>query len=91
MKLKFKTQAYQSAAVQAGRLMLQELDRHFAGRQSFAFETTLAGTARFGFPHPRTGAQVEARIVPVDDGALYSLSYVSPDLYAVDLTLEVLP
>ncbi len=54
-------------------------------------ETTLAGTARFGFPHPRTGAQVEARIVPVDDGALYSLSYVSPDLYAVDLTLEVLP
>jgi predicted ABC-type ATPase len=32
-----------SAALQAGRLMLQELDRHFAARESFAFETTLAG------------------------------------------------
>lgn len=35
--------APESAAVQAGRLMLQELDRHFAARVSFAFETTLAG------------------------------------------------
>ena len=32
-----------TAAVQAGRLMLQELARHFAARESFAFETTLAG------------------------------------------------
>ena len=32
-----------SAALQAGRLMLQELARHFAAGQSFAFETTLAG------------------------------------------------
>lgn len=32
-----------SAAVQAGRLMLHELTRHFAARESFAFETTLAG------------------------------------------------
>ena len=31
------------AAIHAGRLMLQELDRHFAARRSFAFETTLAG------------------------------------------------
>jgi len=31
------------AAVQAGRLMLQELHRHFAARESFAFETTLSG------------------------------------------------
>ncbi len=29
--------------MQAGRLMLHELDRHFAARESFAFETTLAG------------------------------------------------
>lgn len=35
--------APESAAVQAGRLMLKELDRHFAARVSFAFETTLAG------------------------------------------------
>ena len=37
--------APESAAVQAGRLMLQELRRHFAARESFAFETTLAGRA----------------------------------------------
>lgn len=33
----------ETAALQAGRLMLRELDRHFAQRESFAFETTLAG------------------------------------------------
>ena len=32
-----------TAAIQAGRLMLQELQRHFAARESFAFETTLSG------------------------------------------------
>ena len=37
--------APETAAVQAGRLMLQELARHFAVRQSFAFETTLSGRA----------------------------------------------
>jgi predicted ABC-type ATPase len=35
--------APETAALQAGRLMLQELARHFAARESFAFETTLAG------------------------------------------------
>jgi predicted ABC-type ATPase len=35
--------APESAAVQAGRVMLEELARHFAARQSFAFETTLSG------------------------------------------------
>lgn len=34
-----------TAAVAAGRVMLQELARHFACRESFAFETTLAGRA----------------------------------------------
>lgn len=33
----------ESAAIPAARLMLRELDRHFASRTSFAFETTLAG------------------------------------------------
>lgn len=37
--------APESAAIQAGRLMLAELQRHFAARQNFAFETTLAGRA----------------------------------------------
>lgn len=35
--------APEQAALQAGRVMLQELDRHFSQRASFAFETTLAG------------------------------------------------
>lgn len=35
--------APETAAVQAGRLMLKELQRHFAARESFAFETTLSG------------------------------------------------
>ncbi|CAI07321.1 conserved hypothetical protein [Aromatoleum aromaticum EbN1] len=35
--------APETAAVQAGRLMLEELKRHFAARESFAFETTLSG------------------------------------------------
>jgi predicted ABC-type ATPase len=35
--------APEAAAVQAGKLMLAELDRHFQARQSFAFETTLSG------------------------------------------------
>lgn len=35
--------APETAALQAGRLMLQELARHFAAHSSFAFETTLSG------------------------------------------------
>lgn len=35
--------APETAALQAGRLMLRELERHFAARESFAFETTLSG------------------------------------------------
>ena len=37
--------APETAAVQAGRLMLVELERHFQARQNFAFETTLSGRA----------------------------------------------
>jgi predicted ABC-type ATPase len=32
-----------TAAIRAGRLMLEEIDRHFSAGRSFAFETTLAG------------------------------------------------
>lgn len=35
--------AAERESVHAGRLMLQEIGRHFAARESFAFETTLAG------------------------------------------------
>lgn len=37
--------APERAAVQAGRLMLAELDRYFRAGTSFAFETTLSGRA----------------------------------------------
>jgi predicted ABC-type ATPase len=33
----------EAAAIRAGRLMLEELDRRFAARDDFAFETTLSG------------------------------------------------
>jgi hypothetical protein len=53
--------------------------------------TTIKSTARFGFPHPRTGAQIEARLIPSDDGALYSISYSAPMEWTVDMEIEVLP
>ena len=37
--------APETAAVQAGRLMLAEIERYFLSAQSFAFETTLSGRA----------------------------------------------
>ena len=37
--------APESAALAAGRLMLQEIERHTQARHSFAFETTLSGRA----------------------------------------------
>lgn len=51
---------------------------------------TLRGVARFGFPHPRTGTQVEARIVP-SDGGLYLVSYYTPGYWTVSMKLEILP
>ena len=35
--------APETAALRAGRLMLEEISLHFAARTSFAFETTLSG------------------------------------------------
>ena len=37
--------APERAAIQAGRLMLEAIAQHLAGRESFAFETTLSGKA----------------------------------------------
>ena len=54
-------------------------------------KSTIKGTARFDFPHPRTGATVEVRIVPDQDGVLYSASFNAPGEYTVDMTLEVMP
>lgn len=54
-------------------------------------KTTLRGTARFGFPHPRTAQVVEVRIVPQGEGDFYTLSYIAPGYYTVQMQLEVLP
>ena len=59
-----------------------------------AFETfvltTLRGVYRFGFPHPRTGDQVEVRVVPGEGGDLYSLQPAGKK-WRVALQIEVLP
>jgi len=54
-------------------------------------KTTIQGTVRFGFPHPRLGVVSEVRIVPQGEGEYYTLSYVAPGYYSVNLALEVLP
>lgn len=60
--------APETAAVQAGRLMLRELARHFSAYESFAFETTLSG--RGYLHHIRTwqaaGYQVKLIFLKLD-------------------------
>jgi hypothetical protein len=53
--------------------------------------STLKGTARFGFPHPRTGVQVEARFVPQSDNKYFDTSFVSAGRWDVSMVLEILP
>lgn len=63
--------------------------------QVTAFETfvktTIRGVTRFGFPHPRKGSVVDVKIVPEGEGKLYSLAYLSPTLWLVSFSVEVLP
>lgn len=54
-------------------------------------KTTISGTARFYFTHPRTGSTVEVRIVPSDNGKLYTATYLKASTYLVSLNLEVMP
>ena len=56
----------------------------------FVFET-LKCTARFDMTHPVTGAAMEVRLVPQDDGEMYAVSALSGPNVAVSFTLEVLP
>jgi predicted ABC-type ATPase len=53
----------QTAAVQAGRVMLRELTRHFAARQSFAFETTLSGRAYLRHIHAWQTAGYRVKLI----------------------------
>ena len=54
-------------------------------------DNTIKGTARFGYLHPRTNQTIEARIVPTQDGQLYTYTYLAPGYWTVALTFEVLP
>lgn len=54
-------------------------------------KTTIAGVKRYNLTHPRTGVSKEVRIVPEDSGDLFKVSYVGPNLWQVDLQVEVLP
>lgn len=54
-------------------------------------EDTIRGVSRFYWMHPRTQTQVEARIVPQQDGQLYTIAHVTETYFTVNLTLEILP
>lgn len=53
--------------------------------------TTLKGTKRFDFKHPRTGTTVECRVVPQGEGEFYTLQYRAPGYWQVNLKFEILP
>jgi len=58
--------------------------------------TTIKGVLRFSYPHPRlssgtTYVMREVRVVPQQDGQLFTLQYVAPDYYKIGLQLEILP
>lgn len=54
--------------------------------------TTLRGTKRFTFPHPRrANTIVECRLVPQQDGEFYRLQYLAPGYWQTSLTFEILP
>jgi predicted ABC-type ATPase len=62
------------AALRAGRIMLAEINRHTKGRESFAFETTLAG-------------KVYARLIPEWRAAGYRVHLVFLRLHDADLAV----
>jgi len=53
--------------------------------------TTIRGTARFNFIHPRTQVSIEVRIVPASDGKYFDISHFASDLYKISLSLEQMP
>ena len=54
-------------------------------------KTDLVGVKRFSWKHPRTGSNIECRIVPQGEGEFYTLNYLAPDYYQVNLKFEILP
>ena len=54
-------------------------------------KNTLNGVKRFTFPHPRTSANVEVRIVPSGEGEFFKLQYLAPGYWQTSLKFEILP
>ena len=54
-------------------------------------QNTIKGTARFGFTNPRTQTVEEVRIVPQNDGVMFTSAYAAPGYWNVSLQFEVLP
>jgi len=54
-------------------------------------ENVIKYTAPFNYPHPRTGAIVDARIVFQDNGTAYELTSEPPVLSRVSISFELLP
>jgi hypothetical protein len=54
-------------------------------------KNTIQGVKRFSFPHPRTAATVEARIVPQSEGEFFRLQYLAPGYWQTSLKFEILP
>lgn len=52
---------------------------------------TIKGIFRFNFLHPRTGVNEDVRILPTGEGQLFTLTYLAPGYYNVDMQMEVLP
>lgn len=52
---------------------------------------TLKGVKRFNFTHPRTQQVVEVRIVPQQDGQMYTTAYTAPGYWTVSIQFEILP
>jgi hypothetical protein len=54
-------------------------------------DDTIKGTARFYFPHPRTETNIEARLVPTQEGELFTTQWLAPGYWGVAMTIEALP
>jgi predicted ABC-type ATPase len=67
--------APEKAALQAGKVMLAEIERRVGSRKSFALETTLSG-------------RIYARRIPIWQKAGYHVQLVFLSLPAVELALE---
>lgn len=58
--------------------------------ESFVLDT-LDATTRFGYLHPRKRVMVEVRVIPQQNGELFTVQYLAPGYCTVSLQLEILP